>query len=68
MEVLNIMFTIVPIFIGVVFVFVIIIIISLKFRGKMMSYQVKVTKYMMEESIEDLKDISDDMTYATHEV
>lgn len=62
----EIMFTIVPIFIVVVFTFTILTIISPKFRGKIMSHQIKATKYMMEESREDLKDISDNMAYATH--
>ena len=59
------MFVIVPVFIGVVFVFVIAMIISPKFRGKMMSRQIKAQKYMMDESKEDIKSISDDMAYAT---
>ena len=59
------MFVIVPIFIGLVFVFVIAMFISPKFRGKMMSRQIKASKYMMEESKEDIKSISDNMAYAT---
>ena len=59
------MFVIVPVFIGIVFVFVIAMFISPKFRGKMMSRQIKAQKYMMDESKEDLKSISNDMAYAT---
>ena len=59
------MFVIVPIFIGIVFIFVIAMFISPKFRGKMMSRQIKAQKYMMDESKEDLKSISNDMAYAT---
>ena len=59
------MFVIVPVFIGIVFIFVIAMFISPKFRGKMMSRQIKAQKYMMDESKEDLKSISNDMAYAT---
>lgn len=59
------MFVIVPIFIGLVFVFMIAMIVSPKLRGKMMSRQIKATKYMIDESKEDLKSISDNMVYAT---
>ncbi len=59
------MFVIVPVFVGIVFIFVIAMFISPKFRGKMMSRQIKAQKYMMDESKEDLKSISNDMAYAT---
>ena len=59
------MFVIVPVFVGIVFIFVIAMFISPKFRGKMMSRQIKAQKYMMDDSKEDLKSISDDMAYAT---
>ncbi len=59
------MFIIVPIFIAIVFILVIAMFISPKFRGKMMSRQVKAQKYMMDESKEDIKSISDNMAYAT---
>ena len=59
------MFIIVPIFIGLVFVFMIAMFVSPKLRGKFMSSQVKAAKYMMDESKEDFKSISDDMAYAT---
>lgn len=59
------MFIIVPIFIAVVFTFTIALMFSPKLRGKMMSRQIKATKYMMDESKEDIKSISDDMANAT---
>lgn len=53
----NIMFVVVSIFIGLVFIFVILSFISPKFRGKIMSRQVKATKHMVDYSKEDLEDI-----------
>ena len=50
---------------GLIFIVVVASIISPKFSGKMMSRQVKAQKYMMDESKEDIKSISDDMAYAT---
>ena len=38
-----------------------------KIRGKLMSTQVKATKYMMDESKDDIKSISSDMAEATEE-
>ena len=61
----DIMFKIIPIFIGIIFVMTFAMILSPKFRGKMMSRQIKAQKYMMEEAREDLKSISDDMAYAS---
>lgn len=58
-------FIIVPILVGIVFVFCIAMFISPKFRGKIGSRQIKAQKYMVDESKEDLKDISDNMAYAT---
>lgn len=51
------LFVIVPIFIVVVFVLVIAQIVSPKFRGKLMSRQIKATKYMMDEVKDDLTDL-----------
>lgn len=62
---IDALFIIVPIFIGIVFIFVIAMIVNPKLRGKMMSRQIKASKYMMEESKEDIKSISDNMAYAT---
>ena len=61
----EVMFIIVPIFIALVFVFIIAQIISPRFRGKMMSRQIKATKYMMDDSKEDIKNIYTDMAEAT---
>ena len=43
----DLMLIIVPIFIGAIFVITIVSIISPKFRGKLMSRQIKATKYMI---------------------
>jgi len=57
-SIFNIMFIVVSIIIGLGFVFVILSMVSPKFRGKMMSRQVKATKHMIDYSKEDLEDIS----------
>lgn len=57
----NIMFIIVPIFIGIVFIFTFAMIFSTKFRGKMMSRQIKATKYMMDNAKSDLESIGTEM-------
>ena len=62
---IDIIFIIVPIFIGIIFIFLIAMFISPKFRGKMMSRQIKAQKYMIDEVKDDLKSISDDMAFAT---
>ena len=59
------LFIIVPIFIGLGFIYLIAMLISPKFRGKMMSREIKAQKYMVEESKEDIKSISDNVSYAT---
>ncbi len=53
----NALFVIVPIFILVIFIFTIMMMISPKLRGKLMSRQVKATRYMMEEAKDDLKEM-----------
>ena len=53
----NIVFIVVSVFISLVFIFVIVSIVSPKFRGKMMSKQIKATKYMVDYSKDDLEDI-----------
>ena len=63
----EIMFKVIPIISIIIFVTAFLTIFSPKFRGKMMSKQVKAAKYMVDESKEDLKDISDGMAYATHD-
>lgn len=54
----SFLFIIVPIFIGIVFIFVILSFVSPKFRGKFMARQIRATKYMVEESKNDLADIA----------
>ena len=61
----NIIFICAAVIIGLGFIFTILMMVSPKFKGKMMSRQVKAAKYMMEDSKEDLKEISDDMAYAS---
>lgn len=56
----NILFVIVFIFNILIFTFGILLVVSPKLRGKIMSTNVKATKYMMDESKEDLKSIADD--------
>jgi len=57
----NLMFIIVPIFIGCMFVVAIASIISPKFRGKLMSRQIKAAKYMIDESKDDLTNLGTTM-------
>ena len=53
----DILFFIVPIFIGIVFIFIISMIFSPKLRAKMMKKNLEATKYMLDETKEDLSDI-----------
>lgn len=64
---MKILFIIVPIFIILVFVFMILQMVSPKFRGKLLSREVKSVKYMMDESKKDIESISNDMVDATQE-
>lgn len=57
----DIMFVIVPIFIGCVFIFAFAMILSPKLRGKMMSRQIKSMKYMIDESKETIENITSTM-------
>lgn len=57
MIILEILFYIVPILIGLSFIFTIALMVSPKLRGKWMSRQIKATKHMIKYSKEDLKDI-----------
>ena len=59
------MFIIVPIFIVLVFVFVLLLMFSPKLKGKLMSRQIKATRYMMDESKDDIESISSNMADAT---
>ena len=61
------LFIIVSIFVALVFVFVIVQVISPKFRGKLMSRQMKSVKYMIDESKDDIESISTNMANATKE-
>ena len=56
-SIFNIIFIISSVFIALIFIFVIVMFISPKFRGKIMSKQVKATKHMVDYSKEDLEDI-----------
>ena len=49
---------IVPIFVACIFIFTFAMILSPKLRGKWMSRQIKAAKYMMDESEDDLKEMS----------
>lgn len=51
------LFVIVPLFILTIFVLAIAMAVSPKLRGKLMSRQIKATKYMFDESKDDLTDI-----------
>lgn len=57
----DLMFIIVPIFIAIVFIFTIAMIISPKLRGKFMSRQIRATKYMIDESKDDLSSLGKTM-------
>ena len=59
------MFIIVPIFIVLVFAFVLLLMFSPKLKGKLMSKQIKATRYMMDESKDDIESISSNMADAT---
>ena len=54
---MDILFYIVPIFIGVVAIFIFATILSPKFRGKILSSQIRATKHMLDYSKEDLQDL-----------
>ena len=53
----DILFFIVPIFIGIIFIFTILMIFSPKLRARMMKKNLEATKYMLDETKEDLSDI-----------
>ena len=54
---MDILFYIVPIFIGGMFIFILAMFFSPKLRGKMMSKQIKATKHMLDYTKEDLQDL-----------
>ena len=49
----------------VVFIFVFILMFNPKIRGKFMSKQIKATKYMMDDSKDDIQDVSTNLAKAT---
>ena len=61
------MYVIIGIFAFAIFIFIMtfVFIFSSKARGKMMSKQVKATKYMMDESKDDISSISTNLADAT---
>ena len=63
----NALIYIVPILGGAITVFAILMMCSSRVRGKMMSKQVKATRYMIDESKDDIESISTDMANATKE-
>lgn len=63
----GIIWIIVSLVAAAIFVFVLLMIFSPKLRGKMMSKQVKATRYMAEESKEDIEIISETMADATQD-
>ena len=54
---MDILFYIVPIFIGLVAIFIFATILSPKLRGKVLSSQIRATKHMLDYSKEDLQDL-----------
>lgn len=55
--IVDALFVIVPLFILTIFVLAIAMAVSPRLRGKLMSRQIKATKYMFDESKDDLTDI-----------
>lgn len=53
----EVIFIVVPILVLCIFIFTIASLISPKLRGKMMSHQIKATKYMMNEVKDDLTEM-----------
>ena len=58
-QIFDLMFTIVPIMIFVIFSLTIALMVSPKSRGKMMSKNIKATRYAYDEAKDDLKTIND---------
>lgn len=54
----NLMFTILPILVAFIFIITFLMIFNPKFRGKFQARQMKSLKYMLEDSKEDITDIS----------
>lgn len=53
----QVMFIVVPVFIGLVFTFMLFMMFSSKFRGRMMSKQVKAMKHMTDYVKDDMTDV-----------
>lgn len=64
---MNAIFIIIAVLAVAIFVFVCIMMFSSKMRGKMMSKLVKSTKYMVDESKDDIKSISTNIAEAQSE-
>ena len=64
-SIISVGFVIVSLMVGALFVFIIAQMVSPKFRGKILSRNIKATKYMMDESKGDIESISTDMANAT---
>ena len=62
---MGIMMYIIPVIAIFIFVLTFVLMFSPKARGKMMSKQVKSMKYMMDESKDDIQNISTNMADAT---
>lgn len=60
-QMFSIVFMVVSVVIAAVFTFTILSILSPKFRGKMMSRQIRATKHMVDYSKEDLENIGSDL-------
>lgn len=58
-DIFNVMFVIVPIFILGMFIFTFSMILSPKLRGKFMARQLRATKYMLDESRDDLANLAE---------
>ena len=64
-SIISVGFVVVSLMVGALFIFIIAQMVSPKFRGKLLSRNIKATKYMMDESKDDIKSISDDLANAT---
>ncbi len=62
---MPIIFIVIFVIVAIMIIFTLLQIMSPKLRGKMMSKQIKAAKYMMDESKDDIRDISTNMADAT---
>lgn len=63
----KVLFIIVPVFIILVMIFILLSIFSTNFNSKMLSRQIKTAKDVLDNSKNDIKDISNSMAEATKE-